>query len=209
MRIACYDISNISGVDKVASMVVFTGGEKQTSLYRRFRIKTVVGADDFKSMAEVISRRLQRISPEFGEKPDLIVVDGGLGQLHSAQKVIEERGEQVELISLAKRQEEVFTPRDNNPVTLPRESYALKLLINLRDEAHRFAVEYFRTLHTKNALKSALTEIEGVGQARQKILFKHFRTIERIEKATAEELEGIKGISKTVAKNIFGHFKIN
>jgi excinuclease ABC subunit C len=211
MRIECFDISNISGADKVASMVVFENGRPQTKLYRRFRIRTVEGADDFKSMAEVVKRRLQKLGDgnlEFGSKPDLIVVDGGLGQLHSAQKVLTESGQDIELISLAERFEEVFTTKENKSVMLPRESYALKLLINLRDEAHRFAITYFRNLHTKNALKSELNQINGVGEQRQKILFKHFQTIENIEKATLEELQGIKGINKTVATNIYKHFNL-
>jgi len=211
MRMECFDISNISGVDKVAAMAVFKGGERQNSQYRRFRIRTVEGADDFASMSEAVARRLQKIkdgNTEFGKQPDLIVVDGGLGQLHAAQREIEKSGLGIELISLAERNEEVYTLHDNKPVILPRESYALKLLINLRDETHRFAVDYFRKLHTKNALKSALQEIEGVGEVRQKILFKHFQTIERIEKATLEELEAIEGISKPTAQNIYKHFNL-
>ena len=210
-RIECYDISNISGVDKVASMVVFIDGQKKQKLYRRFRIKTVDGADDFKSMAEVISRRVERIKTgdsRFGDIPDLIVVDGGLGQLHSAQEIIKESGIGIELISLAKRLEEVFTTRDNVSILLPKESYALKLLINLRDEAHRFAITYFRSLHTKNALKSALCDIDGIGPARQKTLFTYFKTIEQIEKATKEELMSLPGINKKEADNIYNFFRM-
>ena len=210
-RIECYDISNISGIDKVASMVVFVDGQKKQKLYRRFRIKTVDGADDFKSMAEVISRRVERIKAgdaRFGDIPDLIVVDGGLGQLHSAQEVIKNSGIAIELISLAKRLEEVFTTHNNIPVLLPKESYALKLLINLRDEAHRFAITYFRSLHTKNALKSALCEINGIGSVRQKTLFTYFKTIEQIKKATKEELMSLPGINKKEADNIYNFFRM-
>lgn len=206
-RMECYDISNVQGVDKVASMVVFVNGEKQPKLYRRFKIKTVEGANDFASMAEVIGRRLAKIGDDqFGEKPDLIVIDGGLGQLGYAKRVLDQSGQDIEMISLAKREEEVFTTRGNQSVMLPRRSHALNLLINIRDEAHRFAITYFRRLHTANALKSELENIDGVGDKRQKQLMRAFRNIENIEKATVDQLVEIGGLNKKTAQNVYDYF---
>lgn len=206
-RMECYDISNIQGVDKVASMVVFVNGEKQNKLYRRFRIKTVEGANDFASMAEVIGRRLDKIGDQqFGETPDLIVIDGGPGQLGYAKRQIDERGLNINVISLAKREEEVYTVKNNIPIELPRQSYALKLLVNIRDEAHRFAITYFRNLHLHNALKSELEKIDGIGEKRQKQLFKAFKTIENIQKASVEELVEQGGLPLKTAKNVFDYF---
>jgi len=206
-RIECYDISNISGVDKVASMVVFTGGQKDSNSYRRFKIKTVEGANDFACMEEVLSRRLRRIQENddrFGAKPDLIVVDGGLGQLEYARRALQGSG--IELVSLAKREELVYTLSDKEPIRLPRNSYALNLLINIRDEAHRFAITYFRQLHTKNGLKSVLSEIEGVGEKRQVELVRHFKNVENISNASVEQIMEVGGINEKTAKNIYDYF---
>lgn len=209
LRIECYDISNISGVDKVASQVVFTDGKPDKKQYRRFKIKTVEGADDFASMEEVLSRRLQRLLDKdelFGSKPDLIVVDGGKGQLSSAQKAFDtKRVYDIPLISLAKKEEIVYT-LSGGEVRLPRGSYALKLLTAIRDEAHRYAVGYFRQLHNKNALKSLLSDIKGVGKKRQIELVRHFNNIERISQATAEEISQVKGMNLVTAQNIYKYF---
>ena len=208
-RMECYDISNISGTDKVASMVVFTDGEKDASQYRRFKIKTVEGANDFASMEEVLNRRLSRLKEGdegFGKRPDLIVVDGGLGQLSSAKKAMENAGENIELISLAKREELVYTTRDNEPVRLPPGSHAHNLLINIRDEAHRFAITYFRKLHNKNALRSELDKIDGIGAKRQAALLKRFKNIESISAASIEELAATEGLTLAAARNVFDYF---
>ena len=169
-RVECYDISNVQGVDKVASMVVFTNGVKDASQYRRFRIKTVEGANDFASMKEVLTRRFERMKADdgvFGKTPDLIVVDGGLGQLDYARQAMEECGVEVQLVSLAKREELVYKLGTNEPTFLPRNSYALNLLINIRDESHRFAITYFRKLHNRNSIKSVLQDVEGIGEKRR------------------------------------------
>ncbi len=208
-RIECYDISNISGVDKVASMVVAINGEKSPKDYRRFKIKTVEGANDFACMKEVLLRRFERIKnkdDKFGIAPDLIVVDGGLGQLKYAKEAMDESGIKTEMVSLAKREELVYTLNNKTPVRLPLDSYALNLLINIRDEAHRFAITYFRQLHGKNAFKSKLKEIEGVGEKRQAALMKKFKNIESIKKATLDELSKTEGINKSIAQNIFDYF---
>ena len=206
-RIECYDISNISGVDKVASMVVFTNGSKDQAAYRRFRIKTVEGANDFASMKEVLTRRFARIDDEkFGARPELIVVDGGLGQLDYARQAMEETGVAVQMVSLAKREELVYTLRDNESIFLPRNSYALNVLINIRDEAHRFAITYFRKLHGKNALKSVLDEIEGVGEKRRIALQRHFKSLEALTNATEDEIAAVDGVTRPVARTIYRHF---
>ncbi len=206
-RIECYDISNISGVDKVSSMVVFTNGQSDNKSYRRFMIKTVDGANDFASMGETLSRRMSHLGDErFGAKPDLIVIDGGLGQLEYARRALGAHTEDIALVSLAKREELVYVLGSNQPIVLPRNSYALKVLINIRDEAHRFAITYFRKLHGKNALKSMLSEIEGIGDKRLKALQRHYKSIDDIRSATVDELSQIVGISSSVARNIHDFF---
>ncbi len=206
-RIECYDISNISGVDKVSSMVVFTNGQSDNKCYRRFMIRTVEGANDFASMGETLSRRISHLGDDrFGAKPDLIVIDGGLGQLEYARRALGEYSRDIALVSLAKREELVYVLGTNEPIVLPRNSYALRVLINIRDEAHRFAITYFRKLHGKNALKSILGEIEGVGDKRLRALQRHYKSIDDIRTATVTELANIVGISSSVAHSIYQFF---
>lgn len=207
-RIECYDISNISGTDKVASMVVFVGGEPDKSRYRRFKIKTVVGADDFKSMNEVISRRLERLKnkdEKFGDAPDLIVVDGGKGQLSSAYSAMRELNFDIDLVSLAEREEEIFLVGKSEPIVLDKTSWELKLLQRVRDEAHRFAITYHKSLREKHIV-TELVNIEGVGKKRAEMLYKHFLTIEYIKRADIEKLCEVKGISRTAAQKIYNYF---
>lgn len=209
-RIECYDISNVSGVDKVASMVVAVGGSKTNKEYRRFKIKTVEGANDFASMKETLSRRFERLKKQdyrFGAPPDLIVVDGGLGQLAYAVEAKNEAGVDVEIVSLAKKEELVYVEGDNIPRRLPRDSHALNLLINTRDEAHRFAITYFRELHGKNAFVSQLENITGVGKKRALALQKKFKTIKAIKEASAEDLAATDGITRSVAENVKKYFE--
>lgn len=206
-RIECYDISNISGTDKVASMVVFINGEKAIKSYRRFKIKTVEGANDFASMHEVIRRRVERYKEKtsgFEIKPDLIVIDGGKGQLSSVSKILKETD--IEVIALAKREEEIFMVESKTPFILSKESFALKLLQQIRDEAHRFAVNYHRVLRAKRMVNSSLTNIEGIGQKYANILLKNLKTIEKIKASSIEELEIVPGIGKKRAKIIYDYF---
>lgn len=206
IRVECYDISNISGVDKVASMVVFTNGQKDASQYRRFRIKTVEGANDFASMKEVLTRRFERMKENdgvFGKTPDLIVVDGGLGQLDYARQAMEECGVEVQLVSLAKREELVYTLGSDEPICLPRNSYALNLLINVRDESHRFAITYFRKLHNKNSIKSVLQEVDGIGEKRRLELHRHFKSMDNLRAATVEEIASVSGMTRPVAEKLY------
>ena len=205
-RVECYDISNVQGVDKVASMVVFTNGQKDASQYRRFRIKTVEGANDFASMKEVLTRRFERMKEDdgvFGKTPDLIVVDGGLGQLDYARQAMEECGVEVQLVSLAKREELVYTLGTNEPTFLPRNSYALTLLINIRDESHRFAITYFRKLHNKSSIKSVLQDVEGIGEKRRIELHRKFKSMENLRSATVEEIADTKGMTRTAAEKLY------
>ena len=207
-RVECYDISNVQGVDKVASMVVFTNGQKDASQYRRFRIKTVEGANDFASMKEVLTRRFERMKADdgvFGKTPDLIVVDGGLGQLDYARQAMEQCGVEVQLVSLAKREELVYTLGTNEPTFLPRNSYALNLLINIRDESHRFAITYFRKLHNKSSIKSVLQDVEGIGEKRRIELHRKFKSMDALSAATVEEIAETKGMTRPIAEKLYNY----
>ena len=209
-RIECYDISNISGVDKVGSMVVSIDGEADRNSYRRFKIKTVEGADDYASHQEMMRRRLSKLGTDEEERfprPDLIVIDGGKGQLSAVKEVFDEYGIQdIDLISLAERDEEIFTLHAKESIKLEKRDYALKVLQRIRDEAHRFAITYFRTLHSKRNLASVLQEIEGVGAKKRKALMETFGTIDKIISASEEELSKAEGIGPALAKNIYDYF---
>lgn len=210
-RIECYDVSHISGSNKVASMVVFIDGEKASGHYRHFKIKTVAGNNDFAAMQETLTRRLSKIGKvedtSFNACPDLIVVDGGKGQLTYALKAEEETGNSVMVISLAKREEEIFLPGRQDSVLLSKNSLALKLVIRIRDEAHRFAITHHRNLRQKEMSASRLTKIPGIGKEKAKILLSHFKRIEAIASATETELQSIKGISKKDAAEIKRFFE--
>ena len=202
-RMECFDISHISGVDKVSSMVVFEDGEPKKSHYRKFKIKTVEGNNDFASMKETLTRRLERLnSPEetdesFSSIPDLIVVDGGKGQLSYALDCLALQGRtDLQIISLAERNEEVFLGRDpKKGVMLPKDSVALQLLQRIRDEAHRFAITYHRSLHGKRMNESILTEIDGIGKKKSAELLKKFGSVENIRRASDEEISSVDGFS--------------
>jgi excinuclease ABC subunit C len=210
VRIECYDISNTMGTNSVASMVVFQGGRVAKDQYRRFKIKTVEGSDDFASIAEVIQRRLERLmagDEKFAQAPDLIVVDGGKGQLSAAVVVLEELGVGTELPdipirALAKREEEVFQPGRPEPVVLRRDSPELYLLQRVRDEAHRFANTYHRKVRGSEMTRSVLDELPGVGPARKKKILAHFGTPEAFLSASLEELEAVPGLPGRVAREV-------
>ena len=210
-RMECYDISNISGVDKVGSMVVFIDGEADKNSYRRFKIKTVEGANDFASHQEMMKRRLAKLGTAEEERfprPDLIVIDGGKGQLSAVKEIFDEMGvNDIELIALAEREEEIFTLFSNDSIRIDHRDYALKMLQRIRDEAHRFAITYFRSLHSKRNLASVLQEIDGVGKKKQKALMEKFATIDKIMNATEEELCTVDGIGVELAKKIRTFFK--
>lgn len=210
-RMECYDISNISGVDKVGSMVVFIDGEADRSQYRRFRIKTVEGANDFASLQEVLTRRLSKIGTQEEDnfpKPDLVIIDGGKGQLSAVKKIFDEVGIQdIDLISLAKREEEIFTLSNKESIILDKRDYCLQMLQRIRDEAHRFAITFFRNIHSKQSLTSVLAEIPGVGKIKRRALMEKFGTIDRIMRADAKELAAVEGIGDTLAGVIKKYFE--
>ena len=211
-RMECYDISNISGVDKVGSMVVFIDGEADRNSYRRFKIKTVEGANDYASHQEMMRRRLAKLGTdeERFPKPDLIVIDGGKGQLSAIKEVFDEMGiTDIELISLAEKEEEIFTLFSAESIRIDHRDYALKMLQRLRDEAHRFAITYFRSLHSKRNLASLLQEIDGVGKKKRLALLDKFGTIDKIMDASEEQLCEVEGIGPELAKKIRNYFKEN
>lgn len=205
-RIECFDNSNLQGSDAVASMVVFVDGKPRKSLYRKYIIKTVQGPDDFASMREVIYRRYSRLIEEKEKMPELIMVDGGKGQLSSAIEVLSELEiKNFEIIGLAKRLEEVFLPNNSEPQSIPKTSSSLKLLQHIRDEAHRFAISFHRERRSKRTFTTELTEIKGIGDKVSQKLLEHFKGIDAIKSASEEELAEVIGDSK--AKLIRNHYK--
>ncbi len=193
-RIECIDNSNIQGTDPVSSLVVFVDGKPKKSLYRKFKIQSVRGPDDFASMREVVERRYTRLLRDGGELPDLIVVDGGKGQLSSAAEVLDRLGlRSIPVIGLAKRLEEVFLPGNSDPALIPRSSSGLRLLQQLRDEAHRFAVTFHRSVRSKRTLQTELDLIDGIGRKRAKELLEAFGSVQGVKFATAEQLAEIVG----------------
>lgn len=206
-RIECYDISNISGADKVASGVVFIDGKADKAQYRRYRIRTVEGADDFRSMYETLSRRFIRYKngdAGFNELPDLIVIDGGAEQVEFASRAADDVGVKVPMVGLAKRDEEIYLRGNREPVKLNRDDYGLRLLQRVRDEAHRFAVLYHRTLRSRR-YESELKGIDGVGASTVKKVLNVFNTHTIVE-ASADEIAQKAGIAKKAAANIYAYY---
>jgi excinuclease ABC subunit C len=220
-RIECYDISNTQGTAAVGSMVVFTQGVPKKNHYRHFNIRSVSGPDDFASMEEVLTRRFNRWlaaqensqSPgkkkdqAFGLLPDLLLVDGGKGQLSRAAAVLERFGlsGKIPAAGLAKQNEELFIPGRSSAILLPRQSQGLYLIQRIRDEAHRFAITSHRRLRTKTGLASQLDAIPGIGSARRKLLLNHFGSIQDIQNASIEELTAVPGITEKIAQSIKAH----
>jgi excinuclease ABC subunit C len=204
-RIECFDISNIHGEDTVASLVLFVDGKPRKSEYRKFIIRTVEGPNDFASMQEVVERRYARTLQEKRSLPDLIIVDGGKGQLSSAIEVLNKlQLTNIPIIGLAKRLEEVFLPNQNEPLQLPRTSSGLRLMQQMRDEAHRFAVTFHRSVRSKRIIQTELNQIKGVGDKRAKELLETFASLQGVRAATEEQLAEIVGSS--VANNILQYF---
>ena len=205
-HIECFDNSNTQGTNPVASCVVFRNGKPSKREYRHFNIKTVVGADDFASMREILTRRYTRLVEEGAELPDLIVVDGGKGQLSSAYAVLCELGleSRIPIVGLAKRLEEVYYPNDPMPYYLSRTGEPLKVMCHIRDEAHRFGITFHRSKRNNAMLRSTLEDIEGVGSKSVESLFKHFKSLTKIKAATVEELAEVVG--RVRAEKIYNHF---
>lgn len=223
-RIECFDISNIQGVDSVASMVVFENGKPKKSDYRRFKIRTVKGPDDYASIEEIIGRRFKRGLEEtrniieqsmeipeskFAVFPDLIMVDGGLGQVNSVKKVLNSLELDIPVCGVVK--DEKHRTRglvyEGNEICIEKTSNLFRLITKIQDEAHRFAINYHRSLRKKGMLQSVLEKIPGIGETRRRALMMHFGTIDRIKNATMEELLEVKEMNKRVAKNVRQFFK--
>ncbi len=218
-RIECYDISNIQGSETVASMVVFEEGKPKNSEYRRFKIKTVEGPNDFASMQEVIGRRFGRAKEEFEaieggqldlkkakfiKMPDLVIIDGGKGQLGAAREVMHKLGFGIiSTFGLAKEEELLFTEGNPDPIRLPRDSEPLYLLQRVRDEAHRFAITYHRNLRGKRNLKSILDDIPGIGSKRRKAIVQHFRSFDKLMQANPHEIAEVDGINQSLAEQVW------
>lgn len=205
-RMECFDISHTQGIETVASMVVFEHGRPAKGEYRRFKLKTVQGKpDDFKSMAEIMGRR-------YGEKewpePDLIIIDGGKGQLHASLPVIRDAGCTAPVISLAKRIEEVFVEGRSDSIILSHHTPELQLLQAIRDEAHRFAITYHRKLRGKRSLVSILDHIEGIGPKRRKALWGAFKTLADMKQASVEDLAAVPGMTRQTAENVYYFFRL-
>ena len=217
LRIECYDMSHIQGTDYVGSMVVVEDGLAKKSDYRRFKIKTVDGNNDFAAMAEVLERRLtnylaDREKPveergRFAYPPNLIVVDGGKGQLSASYEVLTALGleEEIPIVALAKQFEEIFVPGRSEPIRIPRQSEALYLLQRLRDESHRFAITYHRQLRNKRMTKSVLDDIPGLGPARKARLVKELGGVKAVKNATEDDLVSLSWLPDDVAKRVWHH----
>ncbi len=206
-RIVAFDISAIHGAEAVGSLIVFENAQPKKEDYRRFKIKTVEGADDFAMMKEVIERYYNRLIKEGGNLPDLILVDGGKGQLNVCLEILKKLKIDTNVIGLAKEFERIYVPGKSEPIILSDDSQALYLIQRIRDEAHRFAIAYHRKIRSKKIRKSVLDEIQGIGEKRKQYLLQHFGSIDKIRKATIEELQRVPTISKTVAENIYKHFR--
>lgn len=202
LHIECFDNSNIQGTNPVAACVVFKNGKPSKRDYRHFNIKSVVGANDFASMQEVVYRRYSRLIAEDAPLPQLILIDGGKGQLHFAHNALMELGihNKVKLISIAERLEELYVPGDPTPLFLDKNSLSLKLLMHLRDEAHRFGITFHRNKRSKGQIESKLREIDGIGAVTEEKLLKHFKSYKRVMEATFEELAAVAG--NKVARNL-------
>jgi len=214
-RIECYDISNTQGTNSVASMVVMEDGRAARGEYRRFRIKTVEGPNDFASMHEVITRRFAHglADCENGEEghfskfPDLVIIDGGMEQLAFARRAMEEVGvAEIPAVGLAKREEWLYKPNDPEPVILPKTSAALHMVQRIRDEAHRFAITYHRSLRSTHAFLTELDGIPGIGPARRKAILKAFPIPQRIKEASLEEIRAVEGLPAGLAEAIYKHY---
>jgi excinuclease ABC subunit C len=206
-RIDAFDISNLGGSMAVGSMVVFQDGKPEKSEYRRYRIRTVEGQDDFAMMREVITRRFRRALEEQTPLPDLVLVDGGKGQLNAALAALEDLGleDKQPIIGLAKKFEHIFLPGESDPIILSNRDAVLHLIQRIRDEAHRFAVAYHRKLREKKTTMSVLDYIPDIGPKRKQSLIQHFGSIDRIREASIDELRSVKGITQKIAEDIHKH----
>lgn len=203
-RIEAYDISNIQGVDSIGSMVVFTDGKKDKKEYRRFKIKTIVGPDDYGSMAEILSRRVKHKN-----LPDLILLDGGKGQVSAVQNVLDQNNLQIPLWGMFKddKHRTKGLVNKSQEIVLDRTTNLYRFVASIQEEVHNYAITYHRSLRKKSLTKSVLDDIPGIGEKRKKNLLSHFKNIESIKAATFEQLLEVESINKTAAENIYNYFK--
>jgi excinuclease ABC subunit C len=207
-RIECYVISHLAGIETVGSMVVAAEGKPEKSLYRRFKV-TGDRNDDFASMRQVLERRLneyERGNEAFTPLPDLLVVDGGLGQTNIAQQVLVEMGYDIPVIGLAKKHEEIYFPGQSEPLRLPLDDEGLRVLARLRDEAHRFAITYNRQRREKKARVSVLDNIPGIGEKRRQALLTHLGSVKKVREASVEELAAVPGMNAASARAVWEYF---
>ena len=208
LRIEAFDISNIHGTDATASLVTFVNGQPHKNDYRHFKIRTKSTPDDFAMMAEAIERRYSRQLKEKNPLPDLILVDGGKGQLSTATEVLNKLNlNNQPIIALAKRLDEVFVPDISDAQNIPKTSSGLRLLQHIRDEAHRFAIEYHRKLRGKRSVHSELDQIGGIGDKRKKRLIHHFGSVKNLKTASLEDIKQVKGIPENLAEKIWHYFQ--
>ena len=212
-RMECYDISNIQGSNPVGSMVVFENGKPKPAHYRKFKIKTVQGIDDYSMMQEMLRRRFRRLKDAVNAKtdswtivPDLVLIDGGKGHLGAIHQLFLELGiAHIPLASIAKRYEEVFRPDSKEPIILPRSSQALYLVQRIRDEAHRFAITFHRQLRKKSSVRSAMDSVPGIGPKRKKALIRRFGTVNAIREADTSEIAAVVGMTQKLAEIVKEH----
>jgi excinuclease ABC subunit C len=197
-HIECFDNSNIQGTNPVASCVVFKNAKPSKRDYRHFNIKTVVGADDFASMKEVLTRRYTRLMQEGEELPQLVVVDGGKGQLSSAVEALEEIGLRgvIAVVGIAKRLEEIYFPGDSVPLYIDKNSESLRVVQHMRDEAHRFGITHHRNRRSKSQIVSELDGIKGIGEQTATALLQHFKSVKRIKEASLDDIAAVIGPAK-------------
>jgi excinuclease ABC subunit C len=206
MSIACIDISNLGESDKVGSLVYFVNAKPRKSLYRHFRIKTVIGQDDFASVREVVRRYYSRLIDEQRDDPDLLIIDGGKGQLSAALRVLTDLNISANVIGLAKRLEEIILPFKRETLRIPKSSSSLRLLQRIRNEAHRFAIEYHRKLRGKRTVATELEKIDGIGPVKAKRLLRHFRSVSQVRAASIDQISDVPGIGKKDAERICAYF---
>jgi excinuclease ABC subunit C len=203
-RIECFDNSHIQGTDYVSAMVTFVAGKPRKSDYRKFKLRSFEGSDDYAAMHEAITRRYGGSLSKELPMPDLLIVDGGKGQANVAWKTLRELGLDIPVFGLAKRLEEIWTPHERDPFNLPKTSPALKLLQQMRDEAHRFAITYHRKLRTDRTIRTELTEVSGIGEKTAERLLTRFGSVEAITNSTIDELAAVAG--KKNAESIYRYF---
>jgi excinuclease ABC subunit C len=206
VHIECFDNSNLQGTNPVSAMVVFKNARPAKRDYRHYNVQTVVGANDFATMQEVVYRRYKRLLESKQPLPQLVIVDGGRGQLNAALESLKQLGleSQFTIVGIAKRLEEIYFPEDALPLLLSKKSTSLKLIQQLRDEAHRFGISFHRDQRSKAFINTQLTQIKGIGDKTAELLLQHFESVEVISKSSLEALQGV--LKPALAKKVFEHF---